>query len=87
MNGFFEGDLEIFEEFILKFYDIKELLPGDENNYYNDTNFMLEHKMKNVDETEKKKLEKRAARARTSRLWTNASVPYTFASNITEDIN
>ena len=43
--------------------------------------------MKNVDETEKKKLEKQAAHARTSRLWTNASVPYTFASNITEDIN
>ena len=40
MNGFFEGDLEISEEFILKFYDIKELPPGDENNYYNDTNFM-----------------------------------------------
>ena len=86
VNGLFEGDLEISEEFILEFYDIKELLPGDENNYYNDTKFMLEHEMKNIDETEKKKLEKRAARAGTSRLWINATVPYKFASNITEDI-
>ena len=72
VNGLFEGDLEISEEFICEFYDIKELLPGDENNYYNDTNFMREHEMKNIKENGNKKLEKRAAHAGTSRLWTNA---------------
>ena len=86
VNGLFEGDLEMSEEFIREFYDMESLLPGGDDIYHNDTDIVLEHQVESIAEDKKMKLEKRAAKAGTSSLWTNARVPYTFASNIAEDI-
>lgn len=80
INGLFEGDLKIPEDFIRKFYDLGEEVDNN-GTYYNNTS---EHKVESVKVDHE--LGKRAAQAGTTRLWPNAIVPYKFTSAITEDI-
>ena len=82
INGLFEGDLRISEDFIRKFYDLREV--DNNGTHYNNTDLMLEHKMESVKVD--RGMGKRAARAGTIRLWPNAIVPYKFTSAIAEDI-
>ena len=73
VDGLFEGDLKISEEFIRQYYDFGSEA-GDDDIH------------SDAEDKQKTGVEKRAARAGTTRLWTNAIVPYKFASNIAEDI-
>lgn len=73
VDGLFEGDLELSEDFIRKFYDFGSVTEdGDIHN--------------NMEDEAETGLEKRAARSNPTKHWTNARVYYKFASNIAEDI-
>ena len=83
-NGVFEGDIMISEELIRKYYNLSSI-PGGEKYY----ELVAEETDKSVETTDhegKKRFEKRAAIASTSRLWPSARVPYQFTSNIQTEL-